>query len=270
MNAANEELADQAALLAAENERLRAFAASLTHDLNQPLVALNGFLDLLVESRADQLDPDGQAWLLAAHRAADSLRSAIGALHANAFATPRELTEVQLDDVFAEAETDLAVELADAGARLQIEPLPAVVADRDMLVRVVVNLLGNACRYRDATRPLMIRVRHRGHTDDHVVVEVADNGRGFSPHELESVFAAGQRGAASTGCPGTGTGLAIVRSVMTNLRGSVWAETGPVGGRICLALRAADSAVASDVTGQTAGQRRPGVRMQLAAVTTRS
>ena len=113
MNPAIDELAEQAAFLEAENERLHAFAATLTHDLNQPLVVLGGFLDLLVESRADQLDADGQAWLRAAQRAADRLRSAIEALHANAFASPRELTEVDLDDVFAEAQTEVAAELAD-------------------------------------------------------------------------------------------------------------------------------------------------------------
>ena len=62
------------------NERLGAFAAALTHDLNQPLMVLGGFLDLLVEHHACQLDADGRAWLQAAQRAAGSLRTTVDAL----------------------------------------------------------------------------------------------------------------------------------------------------------------------------------------------
>ena len=59
------------------NEPVRAFAATLIHDLNQPLMVVSGFLDLLVEHHACQLDAEGEAWLRAAQRAAGSLRTTV-------------------------------------------------------------------------------------------------------------------------------------------------------------------------------------------------
>jgi len=233
----NLRLSEQAEFLADANERLASFASTLSHDLNQPLVALGGFLDLLITHRADKLDADGAVWLTAANRAAHNLRDAVDALRANAESAPVQLTAVDLGEVFGETLTDLAPQLQEAEANVDLGPLPTVLGDRAMLGRVAANLITNACRYRDETRPLHLTIHTTDATDDQTVIVVADNGLGIAPDELTTVFTPGHRGTAAAGLPGTGTGLAIVRSVINHLGGRVWAETGTSpGARICLAL----------------------------------
>jgi PAS domain S-box-containing protein len=236
---ANRRLADQARVLTEANGRLATFAGSVSHDLQQPLTALGGFLHLLA-AHGDGIDGDAAAWLEAALRSHRRVTDAVHALVETAIGSEVELAPVDLAAVFTAAAEDLDAELGSAGATIAVESLPSVLGDRAMLERVAANLLSNACRYRDDRRPLRIRVRDRSQDGDRTVVEVADNGRGFAADELESVFAAGRRGAAGSDRPGTGTGLAIVRSVIAGLGGHVWAERGPDGGAVvCLALNRA-------------------------------
>jgi len=234
---ATRRLAEQAVELAETNDRLARFASSLSHDLQQPLTALGGFLHLLAEhGGVDREGPPGE-WLDAAQRTHRRLADAVHALLDTSLGTEVAVAPVDLANVFAGVVADLDGELQAAGATVEIDPLPPVLGDRAMLERVAANLVANACRYRADERPLHVRVSHRHDDGGRVTVVVADNGRGFSPDELDTVFAAGRRGSASEGRPGTGTGLAIVRAVVNGLGGHAWAEAGPGHGAVvCLAL----------------------------------
>jgi PAS domain S-box-containing protein len=244
----NVRLSEQTEVLAEANVRLAGFASALSHDLHQPLAALGAYLDLLVEQRTADLDADAANWLAGAHHSAGILRDAVSALRDTAQGFPVALGPVDLAATFDEALAELASELDEAGAEVDITSLPVVLGDRAMLGRVVANVLGNACRYRDATRPLRISIEARGPAADRVVVVIADNGRGFAPHELDSVFTPGRRGSAAFDRAGTGFGLFIVRSVINNLGGEVWAETADTGARVCIALRRGDAEdIAADV-----------------------
>lgn len=233
----NRELADQAAFLIDANGRLTSLASTLTHDLQQPLAALGGFLHLLATHRSDAFDADAGEWLGAANRSYRRLTEAVQALTRTALGTPGELEAVDLEDVFTEVVEDLSSSLRSAGASVDIGALPRVLADRSMLVRVATNLLANAVRYREPSRPARIEVRRRRSVGGQAVIEVADNGRGFDPDEVEAVFGGGTRGRAAEGTDGTGTGLAIVRSAITALDGHVWAEPRePHGAVVCFSL----------------------------------
>lgn len=233
----NRELADQASYLVDANGRLSFLASTLTHDLQQPLAALGGFLHLLANHRAEALDADGKEWLDAASRTFRRLTEAVEALARTALGAPVELEIVDLEAVFTEAVEDLSSVLRSAGATVHVGALPLVYGDRAMLVRVATNLLANSARYRDPDRSARIEVRRRPSPPGRAVIEIADNGRGFDPTEVESVFRGGHRGRAAAGTDGTGTGLAIVRSAIAALDGQVWAEPrAPHGAAVCFAL----------------------------------
>ncbi|WP_313692413.1 PAS domain-containing sensor histidine kinase [Halorarum halobium] len=102
---------------------------------------------------------------------------------------------------------------------LETPPPDVEVAANSMLSSVFRNLLNNAVQHNDADTPhieVSCEVR-----DDEVEVRIADNGSGISDDHKDTVFGKGQRG---LGSPGTGIGLYLVDTLVTEYGGEIWAE----------------------------------------------
>ncbi len=228
---AHEALGLHAAELAAANTRLATFAGTLSHDLLQPVVALDGYLSLL-ERDTPELTEEHRGWLLGAMKGKERLSEAIDALHRNAVSDEVPLAAIDLGRVVEDLVPELVGELGDA--QVIVGDLPLVAADRGLVTQVLANLIQNTGRYRHEDRRLVVEIQARAEGASWVVV-VADTGKGISTDELESVFTPGKRGRSSDGTNGTGTGLATVRTLMQRMGGEIWAEPEPSGGvRMCL------------------------------------
>jgi len=215
--------------LGVANDRLATFASTLTHDLLQPVAAVDGFLSLL-DLHAVELDEEHRDWLQRAIRGKERVAEAISALHRAATEDTVELSPLSLGSVVAEVAAD------GGGAEdvvVSADGLPIVLGDRGLLAQVFANLLQNSLRYR-AESPPHIEVAARPDGDAWKVT-VVDNGRGIDPDELDAVFERGRRGRSAEATVGTGTGLATVRSLVRRMGGDAWAE--PYEGGACIALR---------------------------------
>lgn len=216
-------------------QRLRGFAHTVAHDLVQPLTVLGGYLELIDEGDGDRDRVAG--WLTLARRSHTATVEAVDALlrHAGADGAAA-LRREDLATLVHRALAPVQATLAAAGGAVEVAGSGEVLVDGGLFARVVQNLVLNSCRYRCEARPLLIRVEHRTVADVDVI-RVVDNGRGFGAGEHEVVFADGRRGVAGEGLPGTGAGLAIVRSIVNDLGGKVWADDTPGGGAtIAIAL----------------------------------
>ena len=92
---------------------------------------------------------------------------------------------------------------------------------------MLLNLLANACdAMADMPAPRCLLVRSRRASSGEVVVEVADNGTGIAPENMERIF----EHFVSTKPQGMGLGLAICRSIVKAHRGRLWATNMPEGG----------------------------------------
>ena len=96
----------------------------------------------------------------------------------------------------------------------------SIVTDRLSLDQILGNLLDNAIKYREPSRPLRISVRTRNDSYGRVVIEVEDNGRGISPADNERVFELFRR-SGKQDTAGEGIGLAHVRTLARNLGGDI-------------------------------------------------
>lgn len=234
LRAALEALELRAEELAAANGRLADLAATLTHDLMQPVAAMDGFLRLL-HAEAQELDDDHRGWLDRAVASKDRLTEAIRALHRHAAAEQLTLVPVEVGPIIRRQLADLAGPEPEV---VDIAELPTVLADPGLLQQVVANLVENAVRYRSPERPLRLTIE--AHPDaDEWEVTFTDTGLGIDPDQLDAVFERGFRGSAATGTPGTGVGLATVRSLVERMGGSVTARPQVDGACLCVRLRAA-------------------------------
>ena len=214
--------------LADANDRLAALAERLSHDLRRPLTVVAGFLDLLVGRKAEQLDDEGRDWLqrCATHKAV--LIDVVNGLVSFSTEAHGEMEPIDLRAVIDLTVDSIRDELPEVD--VTIGPLPTVLGDRQLLSRVFDNLLANAVRFRRDDRGLSISITATPLSERTVDVTIADNGLGLEPDELDSIFEHGRRGRAGTDRPGSGIGLATVRTLCDFMGGDIRAERTPDGG----------------------------------------
>jgi two-component system sensor histidine kinase KdpD len=107
--------------------------------------------------------------------------------------------------------------------------LPLVMADRDRLTEVLVNLLDNADKYTPSASEVWVEVRP---TETQVVVSVLDSGPGLPPEDLDRIFDKFYRAEAGDAqrAYGYGLGLYVCRRLIEAQGGQIWAANRPEGG----------------------------------------
>jgi len=222
--------------LQASNADLERFAHAASHDLQEPLRAVQSYADLVLEDYAPQLDEQGRRWLdnvqKNAARAQRMVRDLLSFSRHSVEGV--EFESVPLREPLDEAVGRLAMAIDELGAELTIAELPTVVGDRAQLALVFQNLIGNALKYRGESAP---RVEIQGETtDEEIIVRVLDAGVGIPVESRDSVFEVFGRLQSETDVPGTGLGLAMCRRVAERHGARVGVVDWP-DGRTCFELR---------------------------------
>lgn len=128
-------------------------------------------------------------------------------------------------DVLSKVIKTLADRIAESDAQIAIpEAMPLVHGDQTLVEQIFTNLLENALMYRRSGTPLRVEIRGTV-TDDHVVIEMSDNGIGIPSEYHHKIFNMFQRLHSYDEYPGTGIGLAIVRKSANLMDGEVWVES---------------------------------------------
>ena len=224
------------------NQELEAFAYSVSHDLRAPLRAMQGFSEALLQDYGDSLDETGREYARRILMAAQRMDNLIQDLLAYSRLTRQRITlrPISLEDVLNEARRALEVEIKERDALIQIEkPLPKVLAARNILYQVILNLISNAIKFvKKETRPeVRIWAEEKGDT---VRVNIQDNGIGIAEEYHERIFKIFERLHGIERYPGTGIGLAIVKRGVEKIGGSVGLVSEPgKGSRFWIELKKA-------------------------------
>lgn len=216
--------------LSLRNQELDEFTYIASHDLQEPLRKLIAFSDVLNED----LDAGDTAGVKrAAHTIASAARR-MKTLVEDLLALSRSGRQsvhweyVSLDECVDLALDVLEVRIAEEKAEIQRRPLPTVWGDRNLLVQLFQNLLGNALKfYGDAPPYITFTVEADG---DDSIIGILDNGIGIRPEYAEQIFAPFKRLHGRGRYDGTGIGLAICRKIVERHEGRIWAEPAPGGG----------------------------------------
>ncbi|TRW95026.1 sensor histidine kinase [Candidatus Methylobacter oryzae] len=110
-----------------------------------------------------------------------------------------------------------------AGAKIQVEPLPQVEADPDLLSQIFANLLSNAIKYLDPKRPGRIQI-WADDQGDHFRFFVKDNGLGIPEKDQKRIFEMFRRGS-NHKLEGEGIGLNYIKSAIKRLNGAIALES---------------------------------------------
>lgn len=207
------------------NKELEAFSYSVSHDLRGPLRAINGYIHILEEEHADQLDEEGKELFKRVRRTSQHMGQLIDDLLKLSRLTKQEVIRVPVD-LGALANT-VVKELREAepGRFVTIEIGEGLTANADpRLLRVVLaNLFNNALKFTRKNQQAKIEFRAFQNGEEKVFF-VRDNGAGFDMQFAGKLFGAFERLHNSDEFEGSGIGLATVQRIISRHGGRVWAE----------------------------------------------
>lgn len=209
------------------------FFSSVSHELRTPVTSIRLLLESLANDRLPSADREKVITLLAREVARlDALlvrTLELSRLEAGRHAF--DLKPIAVADLASEAVAafDAATLSAPTPIHLELEPDLMVIADRETLIRALVNLLVNAWKYSDGEKRIALSARTVGRKAE---LAVKDNGIGIAPEERERLFEVFERSptAIERGAPGVGLGLAIVRAIVRGHHGKVEVTSAPGAG----------------------------------------
>jgi signal transduction histidine kinase len=212
--------------LARSNQDLEQFAYVASHDLQEPLRMVAGYLELLSQRYRGQLDEKADKYIAYAVDGAERMSTLIRDLLAFSRVNTRgdELQTVDSREAFESALQNLGSAIRESDAAVSHGPLPAVGADRTQLTQVFQNLIGNALKFRSPARPPQVHVTAE-EKEGAWLFRVRDNGIGFDPQYEDKVFLIFQRLHGRGQYPGTGIGLAICKRIVERHGGRIWATS---------------------------------------------
>jgi len=224
---AEERLAAQAQELARSNAELQEFAYVASHDLQEPLRAVAGCVEIIRRRYQGKLDARADQVISHTVEGAARMQNLINDLLAysriGSRDHPFEPTDCQaiLNTVLA----NLEVPIDESGAKITHDDLPTILADSRQLTQLFQNLISNAVKFRGDQAPLIhIGVKKQ---NGEWIFSVRDNGIGIEPYYFERIFRIFQRLHARNDYPGTGIGLAICKRVVERHGGRIWVESEP-------------------------------------------
>lgn len=204
------------------------FVSMVSHELRTPLTSIKGYVDLIVDGEAGEINDIQREFLQIVQENSDRLVSLIndmldisriesGRVHLKI--EPLEIADVVQGvlDTFRTYADQQGVTLHSHIAR----NLPRVAADRDRVGQVLMNLVSNAIKYSPGGGSVTVAAKRRG---DKVHLEVTDTGIGISEENQRQLFTKFFRvdSSLTREIGGTGLGLSIVKSVVELHGGEIW------------------------------------------------
>ena len=162
----------------------------IVHDLRNPLTGISGFLDLALALERETLTEDGLEYLQTAKRSTKAVIDMVSAVldvsKMEAGEMKLHLAECDLVRIAADLMSDMQSLKEAREMILDAPPAPVtVVADKDLILRVIQNLLGNALKFTPSDGWIRLGIEP---DENHVCVRVWDNGPGIPVEYRERIF----------------------------------------------------------------------------------
>ena len=206
--------------------------SNISHDLKTPVTAIKGYVEGIMDGVADTPEKMDR-YVHTIYNKANDIDRLIDELtmysKIDTNRIPYNFTKIHVTDYFDDCVDELRMELDGRGIALSyfnyLREDAVIIADPEQLKRVINNIIGNSIKYMDKERGVInIRLRDVG---DFIQAEFEDNGKGIAQQDLGRIFDRFYRTDASRNSRegGSGIGLSIVRKILEDHEGKVWATS---------------------------------------------
>jgi PAS domain S-box-containing protein len=224
---AEEALKRTANELKRSNADLQQFAYAASHDLQEPLRIIEGFIKLLDKRYKGKLDEKADEFIEHTVDGVERMRELINDLLEYSKVGTKGINLKPIDFSLAVDKTVLNLKTAieEISAVVTHDELPTVMADDSQISSLFQNLIGNALKFH-GKKTLRVHVSAE-RKDNEWVFSVRDNGIGIDPEQAERIFVVFQRLHTREEYPGTGIGLAICKRIIERHGGRIRVESEP-------------------------------------------
>jgi len=212
------------------------FVSVASHELRTPMTAIKSYLWVALHKKEDELSEDMKRYLSRAYISVERLINLVNdMLNISRIESGRialKLSEVNLNELVNEVTEEVGVKAQEKGIRVigLNKQIPKVLADRDKIHEVLLNLIGNSLKFTKAGGTITVDFWEKY---PYVYTSVRDTGVGIEPENLSKLFAKFGRlensyvAVAESG--GTGLGLFISKSIVDLHKGQITAQSEGLG-----------------------------------------
>lgn len=216
-------------LIEKENKEL---ISNISHDLKTPITAVKGYIEGIMDGVADTPEKMDR-YVRTIYNKTNEMDHLINELtfysKIDTNRIPYTFSKLNVEDYFADCAEEVGLELETRGIELvyanYVEKDVMVIADGEQIRRVIHNIISNAIKYMDKPKGIIqIRIKDVG---DFIQIELEDNGKGIGPKDLPYIFDRFYRTDVSRNSSkgGNGIGLSIVKKILEDHGGKVWATS---------------------------------------------
>lgn len=223
------EFTEEKILMDKENKEL---ISNISHDLKTPITAVKGYVEGIMDGVADTPEKMNR-YVRTIYNKTNEMDHLINELtfysKIDTNRIPYTFSKLNVEDYFSDCAEELGLEMETKGIELvyanYVEKDVQVIADGEQIRRVIHNIVSNAIKYMEKPKGIIqLRVKDVG---DFIQVEIEDNGKGIAAKDLPYIFDRFYRTDVSRNSSkgGSGIGLSIVKKIMEDHGGKVWATS---------------------------------------------
>ncbi len=223
------ESTEEKSLIEKENREL---ISNISHDLKTPITAVKGYVEGIMDGVADTPEKMDR-YVRTIYNKTNEMDHLINELtfysKIDINRIPYTFSKLNVEDYFEDCSEEVGLELETRGIELvyanYVEKDVMVIADGEQIRRVIHNIISNAIKYMDKPKGIIqIRIKDVG---DFIQIEIEDNGKGIGPKDLPYIFDRFYRTDVSRNSSkgGSGIGLSIVKKILEDHGGKVWATS---------------------------------------------
>ena len=223
------ESTEEKSLIEKENREL---ISNISHDLKTPITAVKGYVEGIMDGVADTPEKMDR-YVRTIYNKTNEMDHLINELtfysKIDTNRIPYTFSKLNVEDYFEDCAEEVGLELETRGIELvyanYVEKDVMVIADGEQIRRVIHNIISNAIKYMDKPKGIIqIRIKDVG---DFIQIEIEDNGKGIGPKDLPYIFDRFYRTDVSRNSSkgGSGIGLSIVKKILEDHGGKVWATS---------------------------------------------
>ena len=214
------------------DKRSKELISNISHDLKTPITAIKGYVEGIMDGVADTPEKMDR-YIRTIYTKANEMDRLINELtlysKIDSNRIPYNFSTLPVNAYFDDCAEELQIDLEDRGVSFDylnyVESNVKIIADAEQLKRVINNIVSNSVKYMDKDqKKVHLRVKDVG---DFVQIEIEDNGKGIGAKELQYIFDRFYRTDASrnSATGGSGIGLSIVKKIVEEHGGKIWATS---------------------------------------------
>jgi len=215
------------------SKRKTDFISSVSHELRTPLTSIKGYAAILIAEKLGALPEEAKERLEKINRHSDELVHMVNDLldiaRIESGRIVMKVEEQNLKGIIASVSDLISIQCKNKNIKLTQDvqkDLPAILADRNQIERVFINLLGNAVKFTPENGQITIKA---GIKEGMVEVDISDTGIGIPTDALTRLFEEFYRvdNDINQQVKGTGLGLSLVKHIIEAHKGKIWVESKP-------------------------------------------